>query len=107
MVQKIINWLCKYRSDKFEPLIELKTTLELLRGLKERMLKMAKELDDLTAEVAEEVTIMDSAVTLITGLAQRLRDAGTDPAKLKALQADLDTGGKALAQAVIDNTPAA
>lgn len=68
---------------------------------------MPQDISGLENEVAEEVTIMDSATALINGFADRLRDAGTDPAKLAKLQSDLDTKGNALAEAVAANTPAA
>ena len=68
---------------------------------------MAQDISALETEVAEEVTVMDSATALINGFADRLRDAGTDPAKLSKLQSDLDTSGNALAAAVSANTPAA
>lgn len=67
---------------------------------------MAQDISALEAEVAEEVTIMASAEKLINGFADRLRDAGADPAKLAQLQTDLDTSGSALAAAVAANTPA-
>lgn len=67
---------------------------------------MAQDISALENEVAEEVTVMDSATALINGFADRLRDAGTDPAKLAKLQSDLDTSGSALAAAVAANTSA-
>jgi len=66
---------------------------------------MAQEINELETEVSEEVTVMGSATTLINGFADRLRDAGVDPAKLAKLQSDLDTSGNALAAAVAANTP--
>lgn len=68
---------------------------------------MAQDISELENEVAEEVTVMDSATALINGFGDRLRDAGTDPAKLAKLQSDLDTSGQSLAAAVTANTPAA
>ena len=65
---------------------------------------MAQEITELETEVAEEVTVMASAEALINGFADRLRDAGVDPAKLAKLQSDLDTSGNALAAAVAANT---
>lgn len=65
-----------------------------------------QDISQLEAEVAEEVGIMESATILINGFADRLRDAGVDPAKLAALQADLDKNGNALAAAVEANTVA-
>lgn len=67
---------------------------------------MAQDITGLETEVSEEVTIMQSATVLINGFADRLRDAGVDPAKLAQLQSDLDTHGSALAAAVAANTPA-
>ncbi len=71
---------------------------------------------DLSAEVAEEVTVMKSAEALISGFAARLQagiDAAlaggataTELAALAQLKTDLDTGGTALAAAVEANTPA-
>ena len=68
---------------------------------------MAQDISELEREVAEEVGIMESATVLINGFAARLRDAGTDPAKLAKLQSDLDTGGNSLAAAVAANQPPA
>lgn len=67
---------------------------------------MSEQLDKLTQEVAENKTVMQSAVTLLQGLKQRLDEAGTDQEKLAALSADLDTNTNALAAAVAANTPA-
>ncbi len=64
-------------------------------------------LDDLTAQVAKNTTVEESAVTLIKGLAAQLAAAGTDPAKLAALQQQLQTSGTDLAAAITANTPAA
>lgn len=66
-----------------------------------------KELDDLTAEVEEVKTVQQSAITLLLQLSQLIRDAGTDPVKLAQLATDLDNSSKALAEAVVANTPAA
>lgn len=68
---------------------------------------MSKELDDLTAAVAAEDTVIDSAVTLINGIPALIAAAGTDPAKLQALSADITAKSSALAAAVAAGTPAA
>ncbi len=60
-------------------------------------------LDALTAEVAETKGTVDSAVTLIEGLRQQIIDAGTDPAKLAQLVADLDAAQQKLANAISAN----
>jgi hypothetical protein len=66
---------------------------------------MSKELDDLTAEVAQVTSVEASALALIQGLAAQLAAAGTDPAKLAALTSSLKASADALAQAVLANTP--
>ena len=69
--------------------------------------KIMAAIDDLTAEVTRDTTVIGSAVTLINGFAAQLAAAGTDPAKLAALQATLKTNVDDLAAAVAANTPAA
>lgn len=76
------------------------------RILKNQELIMAA-LDDLAAAVAAEDTVIDSAVTLLNGLKAALDAAGTDPAKLAALSADITAKTAALSTAVSANTPAA
>jgi len=83
-----------------------KILFEKLDFLTFKILKMSEQLDKLTQEVAENKTVMESAVTLLQGLKQRLDEAGTDAAKLAQLSADLDTNTNALAAAVTANTPA-
>lgn len=69
-------------------------------------IKMANELDALTAQVAANTTVSASALALINGIAARITAAGVDPAKLAALTASLKTDDDALAAAVVANTPA-
>ena len=69
--------------------------------------KIMSALDDLTAAVAAEDTVIDSAVTLINGIPALIAAAGTDPAKLQALTADITAKASALSAAVVANTPAA
>lgn len=64
-------------------------------------------LADLQAAVAAEDTVIDSAVTLIQGIPDLIAAAGTDPAALAALSADINTKAQALGAAVAANTPAA
>ena len=68
---------------------------------------MSKELDRLTASVADLKTVNASAVALVSGLAQQIRDNVTDPTALKALADDIDSDKAALAAAVAANTPPA
>lgn len=65
------------------------------------------KLDDLQAAVAASDKVIQSAVTLINGLAQQIKDAGTDPAALAAVIADIEANKDALAAAVAANTPSA
>lgn len=64
---------------------------------------MSVELDRLTTEVAETKTAVDSAITLIDGLAQRLRDVANDPAAITALADELDAQQAKIAAAVVAN----
>ena len=66
---------------------------------------MSKEFDDLTAQVASNSAVLDSAVTLINGIADRITAAGVDPAKLTALTTELKAKDDVLAAAVTANTP--
>ena len=69
--------------------------------------KLANELEDLTTQVAETKTVIDSAIVLIQGIKAALDAAGSNPAALKALRDSLDTSEQALAAAIVANTPAA
>ena len=61
-------------------------------------------LEALTAEVNENTSVVESAVTLIGALAQELRNAAGDPEAVQALADQLDANTQALA-AAIDNVP--
>ena len=62
------------------------------------------DLTQLTADVTANTDAVNSAVTLIKGLADEIRKAGTDPAALKALTDKLEANTTALAEAVTANT---
>lgn len=62
--------------------------------------RMSAELENLTREVAESRGVTESAVALITGLAEQIRELKNDPAALEALAEDLDQQQQALAGAV-------
>ena len=64
-------------------------------------------IDDLAADVAEETTVVASAVTLLGNLSALLAAAGTDPVKLSAIKNAVDANKGALAAAVAANTPGA
>jgi len=75
------------------------------KDLDKKLDKIMALLDDVIADVAEETTIVESVVTLLTSLSDQLKAAGTDPVKLAALKTQIDANKKALADAVIANTP--
>jgi hypothetical protein len=72
-----------------------------------RIKRMSVELDNLTAQVKANSDTIDSAVTLINGIADRIIAAGVDPVKLTALSDELKAKDDTLAAAVTANTPAA
>lgn len=63
-------------------------------------------MDQLAADVARLNTVRASAVALIQGFADRLRNAGNDTAALARLHADLTAQVDQLSAAVVANTPA-
>lgn len=64
-------------------------------------------LDDVVSKVTDVGTVEDSVLTLLTDIAQKLKDAGQDQTKLDALAAALDAQKQKLTDAVTANTPAA
>lgn len=64
------------------------------------------DLTKLQADVTAENTVIDSAITLLTGLNAALKAAGTDPAALAALSSEIEAKTTALSAAVLANTPA-
>jgi hypothetical protein len=79
--------------------------LEALTALTGKVERMSGELERLTTEVEENTSAIDSAIVLIRGMAEQIRAAGVDPAKLKALADTLDAKSGDLARAVLENTP--
>jgi hypothetical protein len=67
-------------------------------------LAMSKELDDLTAQVQANADLEASAVTLINGLADQIKAAAEDPAKIAALADQIKASAAPLAAAVAANT---
>jgi len=65
-------------------------------------------LDDLKAQVEANTQLEASAVTLIQGIAQQLKDAiaAGDPVALAALAEQLHNSAASLADAITANTPA-
>ncbi|HET9535491.1 MAG TPA: hypothetical protein VFP43_09130 [Mesorhizobium sp.] len=66
---------------------------------------MKDQLAKIEKEVSENSDAVDSAVTLLTGLAAEIRDAAGDEEAIEALATKLDQNSARLAQAVVDNTP--
>jgi hypothetical protein len=86
----------------------------LLKPLMERIESMAQELDALTAAVERNTTVDQSAITLINGIAQQLRDMANNATELADLKAaivarasELEASNQQVADAVTANTPAA
>jgi hypothetical protein len=65
-----------------------------------------EELDRLKQEVAEAKTVMTGATTLLTGLAQQIRDNVGNRAALKEMADNLDASANELAAAVAEGTAA-
>ncbi len=93
---------------------ELTAQLEPLRALIETLeKKIMSNLDNITREVAETNTVIESAITLIAGLKTQLdaaiaaQQAGDDGVALDALAAQLDTNANRLAAAIAASTVAA
>ena len=94
-------------NDKMDRIL---TTLDQVKA-QEKI--MSAELEALEAQVKENEEVEQSALVLINGLADRVKEladevaaAGADPAKLVALAAELDASAANLAAAVVANTPA-
>lgn len=64
-------------------------------------------LDTLTADVANETSLDQSAINLIKNLAAEITAAGTDPVALKALTDTMEANAAGMAEAIAANTPAA
>lgn len=80
-----------------------------LNQLLKQEAKEMSALDDLKAQVHKNTDLEESAVTLIQGIAQQLKDAiaAGDPAALTDLASQLDKSATDLATAIAANTPAA
>lgn len=84
---------------------KLDAILLTLRALTQREVLMSQQLDDLTAQVRANSTVLQSAITLINGIADRIKAAGTDPVALQALTDELAAKDADLSAAVVANTP--
>lgn len=68
---------------------------------------MSTQLDALQQAVAQEDTVIDSAITLLDGLSQQIVALKDDPVALQALADDVNAKKQALADSITKNTPAA
>lgn len=68
---------------------------------------MAKTVADIQNEVTAQTTVINSAVTLLSGLSAALTAAQGDPAAIQTVIDDIDANTASLAAAVTANTPAA
>jgi chromosome segregation ATPase len=77
---------------------------EAVNAIKKKEQKMSAQLDVLTAQVAENTEVEESAIALIEGIAAKLAAAQDDPAAVAALVDQLNASADALAAAVAANT---
>lgn len=80
--------------------------MRLVINLERRIRIMTVEMDKLIEEVAENTTVIESALVAIAGFKEALDAAGTDPVKLAELSASLAVNNDKLATAIATNTPA-
>ena len=80
-------------------------TFAKLLHIERRIKKMANELDRIESEVTDISGAVDSAIALLSKLADLIRNNAGDPARLNKIADDLDAKGKALADAVVANDP--
>jgi hypothetical protein len=104
----MFRWPFATRSHAHEILRGLWAISDRVNALRIEVEQMAGELDALKKSVADNTTVIGSAITLIQGLKQKLDDAiaSGDPAALTALSAELGAQDQALADTVAANTPA-
>lgn len=75
-----------------------------LSGLHQRMDTLMATLADVQTAVTNEDTVIDSAITLLNGLAQQIKDLTPNQAAIDALAADVTSKTAALAAALTANT---
>lgn len=94
---------------------QLDEVIRALRSVENKLGAVAKKQEEtmadltrLSDEVSENNDAIDSAVTLLEGLSQQLKDAvaSDDPAAVQAIVDQLDAQTQRLADAVVANTPA-
>lgn len=89
-----------FRLDKIDASLSLLTaTFNQLRA------EMANNFNRLEESISKVTTVVESAVTLIKGLAQEVRDAKDDPVKVEELATRMEAQAANLAAVVAENTP--
>jgi hypothetical protein len=89
-----------------EVIVLIRNLIGALDNQTRSMTKMAGEFTALQAQVAANTSAVQSAITLINGIADRIAAAGTDPTALASLTSELRAQDDALASAVTANTAA-
>jgi uncharacterized coiled-coil protein SlyX len=96
---------------KLEPDAEMAAVLAdivtRLDRIERKLMNTDQAIAALTTKVAEQGTVIESAVTLITGLAAQLQAAKDDPQQIQAIIDQVEAQRSALAAAVLANTPQA
>lgn len=69
--------------------------------------KIMGDLTDITAAVAEETTVDQSILTLMTSMADQINSLKNDPVALAALATQIRANSAALSAAIVANTPVA
>lgn len=82
------------------------STGQLLAQILQNQKTIMATLADLQKAVADEDSVIDSAVTLIKGLADQIAALAPNQAAIDALAADVKAKSDSLAAAVTANTPA-
>jgi hypothetical protein len=92
--------------DKIDTLIARVNALSaLVQTLVRQGATMASDLTALQAAIANETTVIQSAIVGFQGLAQEIQDLKNDPVALQALADQVNKDAAALAAAVPANTP--
>jgi rubrerythrin len=99
----VLALLGRIRQCQGEILYELRA---LRKGAQRQEASMAEHLTRLTEEVRKTSTVAQSAVQLISGLADQLRAAATDPTRINELADELAASSSNLAAAIAANTTA-
>jgi len=98
----------KLLHDKLDSILILVSRVEsVLAVLTMKQEQIMADLTALTAEVARNTSVDESAIALLTGLAAQIEALKTDPVALQALADTMRGSSDALAAAVAANTPAA